>query len=197
MKNTHTLTDVSKHLFNQDIGLFSCDTIFGLIGLANPKVARKLSQVKQRSTQKGFIHLIGNLKHLEHLIELPLSNKQKLLIESYWPGPLSLIFKKSKSVDCLQSGSQTTLAIRFPNYKPLNELLDLIDQPLLSTSANITQQQHVDCIEQLDERLKAQCKFCYIQPKCQPGLASTIVDTTQKPMLILRQGSLYLDSSLL
>ena len=102
---------------------------------------------------------------------------------TYWPGPLTLIFEKHPQVSPLLTGNKSTIAIRHPNHPLLNQILNKINQPLLSTSANFSGE------TTLSNQLLSTIDFTHGNiALTEHTVASTIVDTTQRNLVILRQG---------
>ena len=89
-----TIDSVVKCLKEDKIGIFPCDTIWGIIGRANSDVVRKIRSAKGRSDHKGFILLVPNAACIPDWIS-DLNQLAEPLIKQYWPGPLSLIFYKA------------------------------------------------------------------------------------------------------
>lgn len=177
------------HLISKNkIGIFPCDTILGIVGLANEKVAERIIQLKQRSSNKGFIHLIKDYQQLHSLIKEPLNEDQQKVCKQYWPGTYSFIFDKHPKIPSIQSGNSKSIAIRMPQFKALNSLLDKVGAPLLSTSVNLANQAHSNTKESVSNDILELIQFFYETIKAPKNSASTVVDIRQKPFTVLRQG---------
>ena len=178
-----------KYLKLNQIGVLPHDTIPGIVARMTEANAARILDIKKRSEKKGFIILIPNIDHLENLA-IDINSQTQKLIKTYWPGALTVIFKKSNSIPTLISGSEKTIAIRYPNHKLLNTILDSINEPLITTSANISNEQH------LSKELLEQVDFIHpdINPSIPNGLSSTIIDSTSEDLQILRQGSVLISS---
>ena len=180
------MKEICEKLINGNIGIIEHDTLPGIVGIATQQNAKKIQQIKQRPESKGFIFLIPNTDHLNQLA-INVSETTKELINSYWPGPLTIIMEKHPNISPLITGSNTTIAIRYPKHPMLSELLSKLGEPLLSTSANMSGETNIS------EKLLRAVDFTYgnIQ-KTEANIASTIVDVTQVPFKILRYGSIKL-----
>ena len=180
------LDSVCQHLLDHQIGIIEHDTVPGIVGIATIDNAKKIQTIKQRSESKGFIILIPSIDHLNNLA-INISESAHQLINTYWPGPLTIILEKHPDISTVISGQKTTIAIRCPNHPGLSELLKKLNQPILSTSANISGETNIS------EKLLSAVDFTYgnIQ-KTETNIASTIIDATQTPFKILRNGSIKL-----
>ena len=186
-----TITDIASLLTEGKMGIFPCDTIWGIVGLANSDSAHLIRAAKGRTENKGFITLIPDLSFLDQFVAY-ISPSAQQLIDQYWPGPLTLIFDKHPSVDPALTGGRASIAIRYPRYKPLNDLLSHIQKPLISTSANLSSNPTLYNLGDIPDSLTSLMSFIYQDYLPPLDQESTIVDTTKSPPLIVRQGILHL-----
>ena len=190
-QSPNSLEELAELVLDNKIGIFPCDTIWGIIGLANETVAKNILSIKKRSSQKGFIHLINSYDQLQTLIDKPLNFEQHNMCNHYWPGAISFIFNKNPNISSLQTGKQQSIAIRMPQFAPLNALQTFIKQPLLSSSVNISAET-AGRLETFNPLILDQIDFCYTHILPPEEQSSTVVDIRTKPFSILRQGSVKL-----
>ena len=174
-------------LKNNQIGIIEHDTVPGIVARMSEENANRINQIKNRDENKGFIILIPNQSYLEQLASaIPMAAEP--LISGFWPGPLTMIFEKHTTIPSLITGNKNTIAVRYPSHSLLNNILNELNEPIISTSANISGQINIS------NKLIQTIDFTYgkINQKNSEVLASTIVDVTQKPMKILRQGSVII-----
>ena len=177
---------IAEQFLNNEVGIFPFDTLLGLTGLANKDVITRLESIKKRSSMP-FIMIIPDLSYLSDLVE-PLTDLQQSYIKKYWPGPVTFIFKKHKHVPDIITSGKPTIGIRFANFLPLKFLLQKINQPILSTSANIHTQPVATTFSELSDELKSQCDFCYDEILPRYNQCSTIVDISTPTPTVLRKG---------
>ena len=177
---------ICNHLKDNKIGIIEHDTLPGIVALASAENALKIQRIKHRPESKGFIILIPCKNHLNQFVA-NVSKTATELIDNHWPGPLTLIFKKHPNVPEAITGNRSTIAIRYPKHPILNQILSTLNHPLLSTSANISG------TSTLPDELLAAVDFTFgnIKPN-KLSSASTIADTTQSQLSILRQGDIKL-----
>lgn len=110
------------------------------------------------------------------------------LMETFWPGPMTLIFEKSDIVPKGTTGGLETIAVRFPNHPIACALIDAAGVSIAAPSANLsgkpspTLGQHV--VDDLDGRID----MIIDGGRVGMGLESTIIDVTVTPPMILRPG---------
>ncbi|MFC1617522.1 L-threonylcarbamoyladenylate synthase, partial [Candidatus Margulisiibacteriota bacterium] len=143
-----SLNKICDDLKAKKIGVFPCDTIWGLIGIMDLEVIQKVFELKKRDQNQPFLILIPNIKTLTTLAE-EIPDCAKELIKKYWPGPLTIIFKKNKAIDPKFTAQKDTIAIRYPKFIPLNFLLDKINRPLISTSVNISKHEAISSLKDI------------------------------------------------
>ncbi len=118
-----------------DIAVIPTDTIYGIVAqAANPSAVQKIYEVKRRNPSKPFIILISKLQDLE-LFNVKPSAEVRQMIQTYWPGPVSIILDcPDAQFEYLHRGTNT-LAFRLPDNKRITDLVEATG-PLVAPSAN-------------------------------------------------------------
>ncbi|HEX3743752.1 MAG TPA: L-threonylcarbamoyladenylate synthase [Bryobacteraceae bacterium] len=114
------------------------DALYTLI--ADPYNLQAVTQVfaaKGRETHRSLPILIGSLLTAEELAG-ELNNRFYLLARRFWPGPLTIIVPASARMPLKVTGNTGRLALRHSRSETANQIIELINQPLISTSANIS-----------------------------------------------------------
>jgi len=188
----YNLNNLIESLKSNQVGIFPCDTVLGLIGRMDGSVIDRIARIKNRPVTQSFLFLIPDKNWLAQLVRMPLSPQAIQLMETYWPGPLTLVLPKSDQVSDLFTAGKPTIGIRFPQFKPLNDLLNAINEPLISTSVNRSGEPSPQTFLGVSDEIKSRVDF--IVSEFEPGLSgeSTIVDCTQDQPKILRQGVLLI-----
>ena len=175
---------------NGGLVAFPTETVYGLGADAlNPVAVAALFEAKKRPLDNPPIIHVANVQEIEALVaEVP--QKARLLMETFWPGPLTLIFKRSIKVPLLTVAGLDTIAIRIPNHKVALALIKQSQRPIAAPSANLagkpspTTAQHV--CEDLDGRIDA----IIDAGATKIGVESTVVDLSVDPPLLLRPGGM-------
>ena len=158
------------------VAIMPCDTIYGIVATAPGSEAR-LRELKGRG-EKSFLQLIAGPDWLARFGELHLPET----LAAYWPGPLTLIFP----------AGQGSVALRVPADPRLRALLERLDRPLYSTSVNRSGQPALWRIADIVEQFEAVVDLVVDAGDLPGRLPSTIVDVSQRPFRVLRQGALEL-----
>tara|TARA_R110002124_G_scaffold79587_1_gene211488 strand:+ start:183 stop:1112 length:930 start_codon:yes stop_codon:yes gene_type:complete len=173
---------------NGNVVAFPTETVYGLGADAqNPEAIAKVFETKGRPSDNPLIVHISNSDQIHDFVS-NIPESAQLLIEEFWPGPLTLVFNKKPEVLDVVTAGLGTVAIRMP----ANEIaLELISQtgPLVAPSANKsgapspTKASHIkadfgDSVLLIDGG------------KTQVGLESTVLDLTGEDPIILRPGSI-------
>ena len=168
------------------------DTVYGILGDAtNIDTVKRVYEAKKRANNKSLLVLVGN-KDLLYKCVKEVNELEQLLIDKYMPGKLTIIFKKSDLINDLVTGGLDTVGIRMPDYKELLEVLNTVNKPLLSTSANISNMSTITNVEMIPEELKEYIDFIDDGGEIVAN-SSTIVKVENNKIIILRDGDLSND----
>jgi len=138
-------------------GVIVCptDTIPGLSCLPTQADAlRRILAIKQRPADKGLILISSQLALLENYIQ-PLTPPQRDRITSATT-PTTWLATAAASVNPDITGSHTTLAIRLCQHEIVEQLCETVQQPLISTSANIHGQASAISNDEISDKVKDQ-----------------------------------------
>ncbi|MBI2110128.1 threonylcarbamoyl-AMP synthase, partial [Candidatus Woesearchaeota archaeon] len=124
-----------KLLISGEIVAFPTETVYGLGACAlNKNAVKKIFKVKGRPADDPLIVHIGNLEDIKRLTkEIP--PKAMILMKKFWPGPLTLVLRKSSKVPLEVSAGLETVAVRMPANKIALELCRKTG-PIAAPSAN-------------------------------------------------------------
>lgn len=172
---------------------FPTETVYGLGGDAlKEDAARRIYSAKGRPSDNPLIVHIADIGALDELAcEIPDSAYK--LADAFWPGPLTMIFKKKDIVPYGTTGGLDTVAIRMPSHPVAHRLIKDSGVYIAAPSANLsgrpspTRAEHV--IEDMDGRIDMIIDGGAIEI----GIESTIVDVTCEVPMILRPGYVTAD----
>lgn len=188
-----SIEDAKKRLQNEEIIGFPTETVYGLAGNAfSEKAIRSIFHLKKRPYNNPLIVHIGNIKQLEYVSqEIP--KKARLLTEQFWPGPLTLLLKKSSEVSDLVTAGQSTVAVRMPNHSRALDLLNSLDFPLVAPSANPYQSISPTAAKHVEHYFGKQGLFILEGGESINGLESTIVGFDGDEVIVYRLGAIPLE----
>lgn len=166
---------------------FPTETVYGLGANAlDSEASKKIYEAKGRPSDNPLIAHIASLDILEGIVE-DISDVAWKLIEKFWPGPMTLIFKKKNIVPDSTTGGLDTLAVRFPSNEIAQALIKKSGAPIAAPSANTSGRPSPTKGEHVIEDLDGKVDMIIDGGEVGLGLESTIIDVTGKPT-ILRPG---------
>ncbi|NKB82205.1 MAG: threonylcarbamoyl-AMP synthase [Nitrospirales bacterium] len=111
------------------------ESFYGLAAsVTQPEAVSRVATTKQRSLSKPLLVLIGDVSQLHGLVAT-VPSAAEILIEHFWPGPLTMIFPAASQLAVALTGGTSTIAIRQPGHPALLALLRIVG-PVTGTSAN-------------------------------------------------------------
>jgi len=162
------------------------ETVYGAAANAYDEEAiRKLFHVKGRPIENPLIVHISDFVQLEEIVS-EWTPAADILANRFWPGPLTLVVKKSDLIPSVVTGGLDTVAVRMPDHPVALELIEAAGVPLVGPSANRFMQLSPTRAEHVDPKLSL--AMILDGGPCRVGLESTVVDVTQDPPRILRPG---------
>lgn len=167
---------------------FPTETVYGLGANAlDPDAARRIYQAKGRPSDNPLIVHIAQMEDL-YRIARDVPEKAKLLAEAFWPGPLTMIFRKTDMVPLATTGGLETVAVRMPDHAAALALIraggGYIAAPSANTSGRPSPTQASHVAEDMDGRID----MIIDGGSVGIGVESTIVDMSVETPMILRPG---------
>lgn len=186
-----------KILKNGGIGLLPTDTTYIITcRIDNKSTLERLFAIKERSSTQAVPVLVCDIDMAKSYVAINQEIEEKL-IQRYWPGALTVVAScDTEKVLPLIRGQGQTLGVRQPNYPELLEMIRAIGVPIVGTSANFHGKPTAYAKENLDPEL-IKMVDCVVDGKTFAGNASTVIDCSQKPWKILRQGAIEIPQELL
>ncbi len=164
------------------------ETVYGLAADAsNPAAVAKIFVAKGRPNNHPLIVHIASSEDLNHWAE-EIPDIAYRLAEAFWPGPLTLLLKKSAQVSAVVTGGLPTIGIRVPNHPMFLKLLAMGGTGYAAPSANLYKQLSPVSAEQVMAGLAGKIDAVVDGGLCSIGVESTILDLSQSPYRILRRG---------
>ena len=188
--SSKAIKNIQSVLNSGGVIAFPTDTFYGLgADPFNPDALSRIFQIKQRPAEKPLLVLIHSLDQLADLTQ-EVTDSARQLMERFWPGPLTLIFKAAARLpDALTAGTGT-LGIRLPGHPFTRRLLETLDRPLTAPSANISNAQEPKTAQQVENTLGEKLNLIVDGGPAPGGKVSTILDTTSNPPILIREGAL-------
>ena len=167
---------------------FPTETVYGLGADAlNPEAVLALFEAKKRPLDNPPIVHVADQKEVYRLV-LEVPPKAKVLMDKFWPGPLTLIFKHSSIVPKETVAGLDTIAIRMPKHKIALELIRQSHCPIAAPSANLAGKPSPTIAQHVYEDLEGQIDAIIDGGATNIGVESTVVDLSVEPPILLRPG---------
>lgn len=174
-----------------EVVAFPTETVYGLGALLFSHLAiKKIFDVKGRPSDNPLIAHISRVEEVEKLaIEIPEDFYK--LAERFFPGPLTIVLKRSPGVPAIVSAGLPTIAVRCPVHPLAQKLLQAVRTPIAAPSANVSGRPSSTSAEHVLEDFDGKIPAILDGGSSEFGLESTVVSLydPEKPVL-LRPGSI-------
>ncbi len=167
---------------------FPTETVYGLGGDGlNRESSRKIYAAKGRPSDNPLIVHICRSEDLEAIVsEVPEAARKAA--QAFWPGPLTMIFRKSDKVPYETTGGLDTVAVRFPSHRVAQKLIEYSGGFVAAPSANRSGRPSPTVAKYVTEDMEGRIEMIIDGGEVGIGLESTIIDMTVMPPQILRPG---------
>lgn len=167
---------------------FPTETVYGLGGDGlNKESSRKIYAAKGRPSDNPLIIHIANMEALPYIVE-EITPEALKIAEAFWPGPLTMILKKSENVPMETTGGLQTVAVRMPSNPVACKLIEYGGGYIAAPSANLSGKPSPTVAKYVVEDMDGRIDMIIDGGEVGIGLESTIIDLTVTPPQILRPG---------
>ena len=164
------------------------ETVYGLGANAFDKDAcLKIFEAKGRPADNPLIVHIAHKSQLCDIVA-EINENAKKLIDTFWPGPLTIVMKKSDKIPYEVSAGLDTVAVRMPSHKVAYDLLDMCNLPIAAPSANTSGKPSPTTAKHVFDDMNGKIDAIIDGGNCTVGLESTVIDVTEDIPKLLRPG---------
>lgn len=181
-------------LRNGEIIGMPTETVYGLAGDAlNPSAIKKIFIAKGRPQDNPLIVHIADISMLDELVyDIPeIAYK---LADKFWPGPLTMVFKKKEIIPFETSGGLATVGIRMPSHEVARNIIRACKRPLAAPSANISGAPSPTTAQHVFNDLKGKIPAIVDGGACEVGVESTVISFENGSIRLLRPGFISVDN---
>jgi L-threonylcarbamoyladenylate synthase len=184
------IREAARIICNGGVVVFPTTSLYGLaVDASNPAAVEKVFVIKQRPVSKPILILVPNIRDIHHLVrDVPLAAER--IMAALWPGKLTLIFKAGNGLLPTLTAGTGKIGIRLPVYPVARFLVQAAGRPITATSANISGQSGCSRIADLDPAMAAAVDLILDAGPLEGGTGSTIIDVSENPPVLLREGSI-------
>ncbi len=182
------LIEAADIIKNGGLVAIPTETVYGLAadGL-NKKAIRKIFEAKNRPMDNPLILHISRIDEIHRLIKEIDKNHLEIL-SKFWPGPLTVILKKSEIIPDEVSAGLDTVAIRMPKLDITRAFIYLCGTPLAAPSANLSTKPSPTNAHDVFEDMNGRIDAIIDGGASDIGIESTVLDLSQDIPKILRPG---------
>ncbi len=169
---------------------YPTETFYGLgVDPFNESAVNKLFKLKGRDPDKPVSILIKDKKMLLEVVE-EIPPAAEKLIKKFWPGPLTIIFKAKKTVPSAITGNTGKIAVRISGNPITQKLLEIIDSPITTTSANPSGKKSPVTAKEVKDYFGDKIDLIIDGGLLSGKFGSTIVDATERDLKAIREGEI-------
>ncbi len=186
----YKIKKAAEILYKGGIVAFPTETVYGIgTNAFNEKAVRKIFKAKGRPSDRPLIVHIGSRGNIKDIVS-DIPECYSILSEKFWPGPLTLVMKKTNKIPDIVTAGLDTVGVRMPSNPVAIALINYSGVPVAAPSANMsgkpspTEGRHVvdDMYGRVDLIIDA--------GKVELGIDSTVLDITANPPVVLRKGGI-------
>ncbi len=188
--DTVELQNVSNLIKNGDIIVFPTETVYGIGANAlDTEAVRKIFLAKGRPSDNPLIVHVADKKEIEQIAVIQTAVEQKL-IDTFMPGPITIILKKKTIIPDIVSAGLDTVGIRMPSNEIAQKIIKTSQVPIAAPSANISGRPSGTKISDIREELEERVSVIVDGGDSNIGLESTVVKVIDDVPVILRPGKI-------
>lgn len=185
------IIEIANDLKKGKLVVFPTDTVYGIGTNAFDKDAcERIYEVKGRPKYKPLIVLISNISMLKAMVDY-ISPVEQKLIDTFWPGPLTIKFKKKDGVlpDIVSAGDEY-IRVRLINEGILYKLIQTSGVPIVAPSANLSGSLTGTKIQNIVNELGGKVDYILDYGDIENDIVSTIVQVEEEKIIIIREGKI-------
>jgi len=183
----------AEEIKKSNLVAFPTETVYGLGADAfNEKAVEKIFQAKGRPLNDPLIVHIADIKELYKLSK-QVSPVALKLAKTFWPGPLTLVLKKSELILDIITSGLNTVAVRMPADNIALSLIREAKTPIVAPSANLFGRISPTTAQHVADDLDGKIAVIIDGGKTKVGVESTVLDITTRPVQVLRAGGISVE----
>ncbi len=184
------IMEAARGLKEGKLVVIPTETVYGLACNAlDSSAVKAVYETKGRPSDNPLIVHISKIEDLQ-LVARDCGDLCKALAERFWPGPLTLVLKKNKSVPDETTAGLDTIAVRMPSHPVALEIIEKAGCPIAAPSANPFMGLSPTHAKNVDKQIGDKALMVIDGGPCEIGLESTVLDLSGDHPQILRPGGI-------
>lgn len=191
--NDGIFTKLGQELRNGKIVVFKTDTVYGIGTNAYlEKACQKIYEIKGRPIYKPLIVLISDISMLKELVTCITPTEQKLM-DAFWPGALTIKFKKKENVLPDTVSTNEYICVRFVKNGLAHRLIKEAGVPIVAPSANLSGSPTGTNIKNIISEFDGKVDYILDSGNVSSDTTSTIVEVEKEKVIVIREGKITKD----
>lgn len=188
--NEEKIKEAAQDILNGKLVIFPTETVYGIGANAlNDNACKNIFKAKGRAGDNPLIVHVNNVDMIKQLVEEP-NEIEKTLINTFYPGPFTLILKAKNIIPKSVTAGLDTVGIRMPSNKIANKLIEFAGIPIAAPSANVSGRPSGTKIEDILKEFDGKVSTIIDDGMVDIGLESTVVRVIDNKVRILRPGKI-------
>lgn len=166
------------------------ETVYGLAANAyDPDAVAKIFAAKGRPQDNPLIVHIADMNDLPKIAaEIPETAKK--LADAFWPGPLTMVLKRTERIPAIISAGLDTVAVRMPSNEVARAIINCSGLPLAAPSANLSGRPSPTTAKHVVDDLDGKIDAVVMSKDCTVGVESTVISLVDGNKRLLRPGGI-------
>lgn len=188
--NEEKIKEAAQDILNGKLVIFPTETVYGIGANAlNDNACKNIFKAKGRAGDNPLIVHVNNVDMIKQLVEEP-NEIEKTLINTFYPGPFTLILKAKNIIPKSVTAGLDTVGIRMPSNKIASKLIEYAGVPIAAPSANVSGRPSGTKIEDILKEFDGKVSTIIDDGMVDIGLESTVVRVIDNKVRILRPGKI-------
>lgn len=187
---TENINLAAEALLRGELVCIPTETVYGIAADAtNSEAIKRIYEIKDRPSENPLIVHISDFVQLDDVVAV-WTKDADVLANRFWPGPLTLVVKKSELIPDEVTGGLDTVAVRMPDHPVALEVIEAAGVPLAAPSANRFMGLSPTSADAVSPEIASKVYSILDGGTCRVGLESTVVDVSGDSPRILRPGGI-------
>ena len=189
--DNNDIIEISNALKEGKLVVFPTDTVYGIGTNAYDRIAcNRIYEVKGRPKNKPLIVLISDISMLRDIVKA-ISPVEQKLIDAFWPGSLTIKFKKKEGIlpNIISAGDEY-VRVRLIKEGLVHKLIENSGVPIVAPSANLSGSLTGTKIKNIISELDDKVDYILDCGDIESDVVSTIVEVKEEKVLIIREGKI-------
>ncbi len=184
-----TNLDLIKETFKSgNLVIFPTETVYGIgADATNKEAVEKIFLAKNRASDNPLIVHVASKEKIDEIAHIN-SLLEKTLIDTFMPGPFTLILEKKENIPDIVSANLNSIGVRIPENKIAQKILEHTNLPIAAPSANLSSKPSGTSVSDIITEFENTVPVIVNGGNTKIGIESTVVKVIDDTITILRPG---------